>query len=1024
VTDSAETGAVLERATIMDLPLSLGAAGAVASSGRRQIENFMFFTPGVTGNQFSKTINGSAPLMQEVIIDGTAHDSDVPGFIAQTSPPYEAVEEFKVSTGDYPPEYGRGFGVEVFTMKSGTNHYHGDVYEFIRNNDLDARGFFIPTNSPLRQNEFGGTLGGPIRKDKTFFFGAYSGFWLGGGILGGYTTVPTSAFRLGDFRQYIDPNTLQMIPIYDPATTAPDGLGSFTRQQISCNGELNVICPNRLSAVAKRVMGLLPPPISQAITGNYINQSISPTHDQDWSGKVDNRFNDKNNLSVSYWWATVYAPYFAELGKGQPLDPGANEPYRGGGVRGNWDMVIDPHLLNHFAFGWSYTNPVRDPANNTDGNALLQIPGIPQNIPGFPAFYISGYPEYGNSDQQPNDPSANSLYIGTDTVSWVHGKHQIKFGGEIWRERYVDFLGTSGGGLLGTFNFSNAETTLPDSPNAGAYGYGLASFMLGEVDSSQNLINPLKKVISHPYAGFFIEDKIQLTSKLTFSPGLRYDLSWPVRFLSGDISALSLTMPNPGAGFIPGALAFGTNNVVPPLDTAEWGPRVGLAYRLFNNTVLRAGYGINYAPTNAAGVDAYQFGNAYTSGFSPVNSLVTPNNGITPAYELDNGVAPYRGPLPNFDPSQNNGQTIDYMPHSGDKQSEEQTWMFEIEQKLPWSMNIDAAYVGNHGEHIASNLENIDQTPAGYLSLGSLLNEQIDSPDAIAAGIPSPYPGFSGTVSQALRPYPQFASVNEGIDPIGNARYDSLQMKMEKRTSNGLAFLVSYTLSKEIDDTSQTQGYAVWARGSRDTNNRKLEFALDPSNPTHNLNILWVYQIPLGKNGNAFTKKALGGWEVNGVLSYTSGTPLSISGSNALPIFNSGGNNPDRNVAGGPIRTGVSYSSYRPCTLAVCPPNYPVLLNPNAFELPPLYQFGTLGDTINVRGFPNYNEDLSLLKRTYVPAISEAFNVEFRVETFNTFNRTVFSNPATNFTSPQSYGSVYGQANQPRIIQFALKVNW
>ena len=1018
VTDSAETGAVMERATIMDLPLSLGAAGAVASSGRRQIENFMFFTPGVTGNQFSKSMNGSAPGMQQVIIDGTPHDSDWPGFISQTSPPYEAMEEFKVSTGNYPPEYGRGFGVEVFTLKSGTNHIHGDVYEFLRNNDLDARGFFVPTVSPLRQNEFGGTVGGPIRKDKTFFFASYSGFWLGGGILGTLTTVPTAAFRMGDFSQLINPSTGQQIPIYDPATTAPDGNGGFTRQQISCNGVLNVICPDRLSGVAKRVMALLPAPMLPGITGNYINQTISPLHDNDWSGKVDNRFNDKNTLSVSYWWATVFAPAYAELGKGQPLDPEANEPFSGGGVRGNWDMVINPHLLNHFAFGWSYTNPIREAINNVDGNKLIQIPGIPQNVAGFPAFYISGYPEFGNSDQQPNNPSSTNLYVGTDTVSWIHGKNQVKFGGEIWRERYKNERGVIGGGPLGVFNFGNLETSLPDSPNNGAYGYGLASFMLGQVDSSQNLVHPNLDVYSHPYAGFFIEDKIQVTPKLTFSPGLRYDLSWPFRIMSGQMSSLDLTEPNPGAGFIPGALAFGVNNVVPPLDTSEWGPRVGLAYRLTQNTVLRAGYGINYAMTNAAGPDNNIFGNGLASGYSAINTLVSPNNGITPAYDLDNGVIPYKGPIPNFNPAQNNGQSIDYLPRSGDRQSSEQTWMFEIEQSLPWSMNLDTGYVGNHGEHLPSNLENINQTPASDLSLGSVLNESIFSADAIADGITSPYPGFTGTVSQALRPYPQFEGITEMIDPIGNSRYDSLQVKVEKRTSNGLAFLVSYTLSKEIDDTGQSEAFASWARGSRDTANRKIEFALDPNNPTHNLNLLWVYQIPLGKNGNGFTRKVLEGWEVNGVLSYIGGTPLSIGGSTPLPIFNSGGNNPNRNVAGGPIRTSVSYGKYDPGN-----PN-DTLLNINAFALPPPYTIGTLGDAINVRGFPNYNEDLSLLKRTYLPAVSEAFNVEFRVETFNTFNRTIFSNPATNITSPQSFGNSYGQANQPRIIQFALKLNW
>jgi hypothetical protein len=359
----------------------------------------------------------------------------------------------------------------------------------------------------------------------------------------------------------------------------------------------------------------------------------------------------------------------------------------------------------------------------------------------------------------------------------------------------------------------------------------------------------------------------------------------------------------------------------------------------------------------------------------------------------------------------NVGALADYYNRDGGKQAYTQTWTVDVQRQLPHQMFADVAYVGNKGQRLQAGLENLNQVPASYLSLGPLLEQDITSSAAAAAGIRSPYAGFTGTVSQALRPFPQYTSINDAFQPLGSSTYNALQTKIQKRFSDGLSFLASYTLSKTLTNTSLS-GYSAFNGGALDTANRGLEKHIAGQDQTHNFVASLVYELPVGKKMHGAAGTALRGWEVALVTRHAIGTPLGIGGGPPLPIFG-GGNRPNRSP-GVSAGSSVSAGSFDPAVNSY--------LNPAAFSQPALFTFGNASVTEpNLRTFSVHNEDFSIIKRTY---LRERQNLEFRAEFFNIFNRVVFAAPSTNFNSLNTFGLVFGQANTPRNIQFALKFNF
>ncbi|HZT32882.1 MAG TPA: carboxypeptidase regulatory-like domain-containing protein [Bryobacteraceae bacterium] len=1017
-TTSPEVSTVLERRAILDLPIEVGSGGATtAASGRRQPENFIFLTPGVSGIPWSKNINGSPDFTQEVLYDGiSAQLAVTPGFLAQTSPPYEAVQEFKVQNSLFPAEYGRGLGVINFTLRSGTNQYHGDLFEFFRNDKLDARPFFAAARPRVRYNEFGGSFGGPLLipkiyngRDRTFVNFNYTGLRNRPPLTGNLISLPTAAFKQGDFSGYRD-SSGAMIPIFDPATTLADG----TRTPFPGN----VIPANRISKVASNVMPLIPAPDFVGYFNNYLNRTANPTTDESWSIKVDQILTTNQRVSFSYWQSATQTPSYSPLGPSTPIGLWGQNPVDGQAYRLNYDYTIRPNLLQHFGYGYTYSDPIR--ARDTrKGNQIYQVPGVPLDSTGFPLFTVNntyGSLALGNSDQQPNDPSINRNYSFVDNLTWIKGRHQFKFGVDIRFFQYDNFNGTGSGGLSGTFLFDPLSTANSASPDAARQGNGWASLLLGQVYSANRLIPAPPRRMRDQYYAWYLEDVWKVSRKFTLTLGLRHEIPTVVREASSAQSYLDLALPNPGAGGRLGALAFlKPGGQLTPTYERAFSPRIGIAYAWNEKTVIRSGFGMFWSPTNATSVG--RMNTVFIAGFSYPQSFPQLTSGRVPALLLDNGIPPFTGTLPNADPSLVNGTTIDYMNPGAGKPGYVSSWTFDIQRELPAQFMLDIGYVGQRGVALPSGLENLNQVDFKYLGLGNTLNQDINSPAAQAAGILAPYPGFRGSVSQALRPYPQFSDIQNLYQPIGWSKYHSLQLRLQKRYSSGLSLLAAYTLSKDIVSGGGYTGFGDSAASARplDTNNRALERRLAAFDMPQNLIVSWTYELPFGQ-GKRFASTSprganllISGWVVNAIQRYASGTPLSVSGGGVIPLA-SGGNRPNR-VAGVAARTDVGRGSFDPAR-----DRY---LNISAFSQPAPFTLGNAAPVLgDVRAFGLLNEDFSVLKDF---RIHEAHRLEFRAEFFNVLNRVVFGSPAANLNAPASFGRIGGQANSPRHTQFGLK---
>jgi hypothetical protein len=1027
-TTSTQMATVIQASAMTDLPLNLGSGGAY-TSGRREIDMFLTLTPGVqeggvAGTPFAKSFNGSQTFAQELIIDGgVASGASTPGLLRGFAPPFEAVEEFNVQLTNYPAEYPLGFGIQNFTLKSGTNQLHGDAFEFVRNTVLDARSFFS-TSSPInkqvpvtKQNEFGGTLGGPFYlpkiydgRDKTFFHFAYTGFELRGGApSSSYVTMPTAQMLQGDFSQLVPSGNL----IYDPATTAPDGNGGFTRTQFPGN-----IIPNlssRLDPAAKAALQYFPTPDLNQPFNNFLNRSASPTHDHALSFKVDENITPRHKVTFSYYWDnTSEGDHYDVPG---PLDGGWQIGLQGGSFRVNYNFLIKSNLVNSLVVGTT-NNTTNRALYSTVGDSVLNIPNLPSS-PGLPCMSFSNLTAgtLGDGCDGPLHEVVRQSQI-RDTLSWIKGKHQFKFGADIRRGTVVE---NAPAGVAGSWSFSNLETSLPDSTTPGSLGNGFASFLLGQVDSASQTVGAAVLGYHTMFYSGFAQDDYRITPKLTLNIGAALERATPLTESHYRLSSLALDTADAGAGGLPGALefsGFGPGRINRPTflsGATNVSPRLGLAYAVSNKTVLRAGYAMYFSGGNELIIEGTDAG-AFITGFQFPQSIASTNNGVTPGGIFSSGFPTFTKPLPDLDPTLGNNQTVDYMNWAGNKAPRLDNWTFDVQHEFGGHILLDVAYVGQQEYDLSGNLENLNQVNSKYLSLGSLLTQSATSPAAVTAGIRLPYPGFTGSVAQSLKPFPQYLSINDRGQPTGRSSYDGLQAKLQKRFSAGYSILASYTLSKTLANNALTLGqpYATAMPLALDTDNRGLEKALAPINETNNLAISYTYQLPFGPrrhfaNGRGPVGKVVGGWETSGNLLYYTGVPIPVTGGPSLPL--GGGSNRPNLLLGEPVRASIS---------GRFDPHADRYLNLGAFSQPAPYTIGTVGPTLsNVRGFPGANENLSLIKNTY---ITESTYVQFRAEAYNVFNRVIFSNPAANINTPATFGQVTGQANTPREFQFALKL--
>jgi len=680
-------------------------------------------------------------------------------------------------------------------------------------------------------------------------------------------------------------------------------------------------------------------------------------------------------------------------------------------VRLNHDYIFSPSTLNHFTGSLTREPQIWHKLSaDQDWPQKLGLPGVNTGYGNaFPLVTFSnGFATL--ADQSKTDgQQVNNSFEYTDTVSHTAGTHSLKIGVDA---RWLRTNGADYAGTQGQFGFNSNETALPT--NAGTTGNAFASFLLGLPDTASNRFLLVVPGDRYRYAAFFAQDDWKLNSKLTLNYGLRYEIYWPKSEAHDNKSGFDPTLPNPAAGGRPGAIAFlgegaGRNGRSSFADTyyKNFGPRFGFAYSFDQKTVIRAGYGLYYALGNAnAGLRASQ---NFSYGFNPSSALSSTDAGVTPAIKWDLGFPAI--PLTStINPSVQNRSSVNMIGRNDGRPPYSQNWSFGVQRELPFSILAEGSYVGVKGTRLGTSLIDVNQLDPKYLSLGSLLTQPVTSAQAVAAGILIPYSGFSGTVAQALRPYPQFLSIPNQSNPNGNSTYHAFQSKLEKRFSQGLNFLVAYTYSKTISDADILAGGGP---SGQTYYNRRLEKALSTNDVPQILAANVVYELPFGPGkrmlSQGFASRLLGGWTVTGIAQYQVGRPIPLNANNTLPLFNS--TLRPNVITGVPLRSSTSH--FDPAT------DY--WINPAAFQAPAPFTFGTAAREYSNLRAPNFkNESVGLIKRT---RLLERLDLTFRAEFFNVFNRVIFGSPNGN-VSQATFGRITGQSNAPRQGQVSLRLEF
>lgn len=1059
--DSSDLGTTITSREVEELPLT-------SFGDQRTPATFMQLAPGVTGRgpsnsnfagmsrTMSTSVSGSAVSSTTLMLDG----SDIPtlqefeGELRALQIPPDAIQEFKLEAIMAPAEYGRtGGGTASFVVKSGTNQIHGSAFEFLRNDALNARNFFQPNVTPYKQNEFGVTGGGPIKRDKAFIFGWYDGFRLSQGVSTGLATVPTEAMKQGDFTDFGTTNAqgqFVQTPLYDPTT------------HTTCGPEIcnNIVNPNAFDPVSKKILPLFPSPTNPspfAVVNNYTASVVNPEHINQWGLKGDYVINEKNRLSVLYDYGNNTTP-------NNPLIP---VPLGGGGQpsinktrngRINYNLIIKPNLINQTTLSYNFwangVEAVSSYGGRSDWDSYLGLKGFaPTYGTQFPQIVINGLSYNGGGG--PSILSTHSTGFD-DALTWIKGKHTAKFGFEYMKGADNN---VSVGRSAGFFSFMPQETAQPGNSST---GIAFASFLLGLTDETQGYFFNAPGYSRNSYYGAFAQDDYKLTKKLTLNLGLRWDVFTPAVDKYNRKSWVSPTLPNPGAVAggteLLGAMQFATPSDRSGVNTYynDLSPRIGLAYALNDKTVIRAGYGIFYAQGNANRL----YGTAFVQGWNGTVDLTSPNNGLTPAFVWG------KDTLPAFKPNLTStafnglgtplhsaGSLIELDPTDG-LSPYMQNYTFDVERELPGQMVLSVAYVGNKGTHLASRLMPWDKMPPQYLSLGNInvdvsgtatpaLFAPISNPDVQAlpvvqampvdptTGHHSPFTGFeslygaSGTLGQSLRTMPQYAGWHRYYEGVGVSDYNALQVKLDKRFSNGLTLLVSYAWSKTLTDSGSIFSTFSSEFGTTTPWNRKAQKAVSFEDIPQNVAIAYVYDLPVGKgrkflNRGGVVNQFLGGWSISGIHRYESGLPMNIEvPGHTAGLEDQGWGTPNQ-VLGVPMASAAYRSGH-------FDPAIDSMLNPAAFSMPCQFCFGTLTPTEGVVRTPGYlNEEFSLMKQWQ---FNERMSLKFRADFYNAFNRVVFGDNNGAYAAEPTFGQpgfgmLSAQTNQPRTIQFGLRLNW
>ena len=711
--------------------------------------------------------------------------------------------------------------------------------------------------------------------------------------------------------------------------------------------------------------------------------------------------------------------------------------------------------MNHLELG--FNRRIRFNSNGTPGSPAAQPWDVKLGITGmndpskpggtakcsWPVVSFSGifssdsaglgsYEHLGRGTGDPVSDDIVNTYIVQDNLSWVKGRNNMKFGAQVRFDQNNNANTTGCGG----FGFANTETSFPTTALRSTTGDAFSSFLLGAVDSAGWGISNLRNALRWRYYAFFFQNDIKVRRNLTLNLGVRYDLWLPYFDAFDNYTIMDPSVPNPAAGGIPGAIIYagtgpgrsGRRRLTNGIDSKDISPHVGFAWTPRNNLVMRAAGNLSYFPSYPYGTGNFR---GIAMGYNTSSGTGSPD-GITPAFNWDNGyaIATPIPPIINAGYGVGQGGISTYWP-TAQLLSYMVQWNYDIQYNFKSTWMLDVGYVGNGGNRLISGTANINQVSSKYLALGDLLNKPINDAAVVAAGFTPPYPNFvasfpfTPTLAQALRPFPQYAGLDLGPENgpgfggsgnIGHSTYHALQIKLNKQLSQGLYMLTSYTWSKKITDADSSWG-GFFSTAARDTYNRKIEKALSVSNPPQRLTSAFTYELPIGPgkhflNAKGPAGKILGGWQLNGVLTYQAGFPVYITGPNNLFLFNY-------------LNTPNSVPGVNPKLFpgGKFDPARDIYLNRAAFASAAPFTYGTAPQVLpNVRDFALLNEDLGLMKKFN---IRERTNLEFRTEWFNAFNRVRFGIPNGSWNpTGVAFGRVSSQANSPRYVQFALKLNF
>ncbi len=942
----------------------------------------VFLNDNVGGSQPTYSLAGGRVQSQMTYLDGGLTQNFRLGAGQQSiDPPIDAVQEIEVLSSTYPAQYGAsGGGVVVETSKSGTNRLHGSAYENLRNDAADAAGYFAPvinghkSKPELRYNIFGATVGGPIKRDKAFFFFSFEGVRLNQGS-SSTLTVPTAQERAGNFSQLLgttalgtdpcDGSTIYKGQIYDPTTTRTVG-------GVTCRNAFrgNIIPAGSQDAVGAKILTYYPSPTNSALVNNFNANSVRQTHTDYFLIKIDDVLTQKDHITGRYMYyqnnvtATSVFP-----------DPGADPTSFPDGsttmVYGSSTHTFSSNKVNNFGFSYyRRTGTQFGFAYNKNFPEKLGLTGVPQVS--FPAISPSGYQSLGLGSQTSGSVLTQEQYL--DDFTWVLGRHALKLGGE--------FRGSRGKGLeqpaisSGNFSFTTQSTAEGLTSLAATTGNSLGSLLVGD-PFTFSISNNLPVDRRTQYIAAYLQDDWSISERLTLNLGLRWETDTPESDARNRLNGFDPNQINPVSG-TPGVVKFAGINYPNTAWNGNWknfSPRIGFAYKPFDNdfTVIRGGYGIYYGPP----IDNTTWGGA-NLGYTQQASLNSPDNGITAPFYLRNGVPPVAlaqpvrndsyGAVPP--PYKNANTAVSYFPRHRPTEYNEQ-FNLTVEHQLSPNLVVTASGLGNLGRRLSSANQNINQ---------------------IAPSVLGPT-----TDTQAYRPYPQFSQVTLIAPSIGRTNYFAIVGTIEKRFSNGLNFVSTYTQAKLLGDTNDNANASSGNLGNNNgpySNyyNRAADYGRTENDIERRFTFNTVYELPFGRgrrwmNGNSIFDVVFGGWGISNLTTVQSGAAMTVvTATNNTNAFSSGAQRP--NLSGNPNLP----RSKR--TLAQW-------FDISRFSQPAAFTFGNEG--VGILNAPGYIDlDFSLLRTIQLPKGS---NLQLRADAFNALNHTNLGLPNLTYGAP-GFGSI------------------